>query len=164
MRTLSREVAFDQRRHVAFLGLQVVRAVALPALPRLGSAQIKVTGDDMGVELRRADGGVIAVEVVGEPGATPVLFCHGLADSRLSAHSFAGAAHEFGLRLIAPDRPGIGGTNARRWTGSWTGLRKRSWSWTRWTSARWRYSASRGAERSRRPARPRCPTASEACC
>ena len=41
---------------------------------------------------------------------------------------------------------------------------KRSWSWTRWTSARWRSSASRGVERSRRPARPRCPTASEACC
>jgi hypothetical protein len=75
------EAAFDQRRHVAFLMLQGVRAVALLVFPRLGSAEIKVTGDDMGVELRRADGGVIAVEVVGEPGATPVLFCHGLADS-----------------------------------------------------------------------------------
>ena len=71
-------------------------------------------GDDVGVELRRADGGVIAVEVVGEPDASPVLFCHGLADSRLSARSFAGAAREVGLRLVAPDRPGIGGTNARR--------------------------------------------------
>ncbi len=68
----------------------------------------------MGVELRRADGGVIAVEVVGEADASPVLFCHGLADSRLSAHSFAGAADEFGLRVIAPDRPGIGDTNAHR--------------------------------------------------
>ena len=68
----------------------------------------------MGVELRRADGGVIAVEVVGEPDASPVLFCHGLADSRLSARSFAGAARELGLRLVAPDRPGIGGTDARR--------------------------------------------------
>jgi len=68
----------------------------------------------VGVELRRADGGVIAVEVVGKADTSPVLFCHGLADSRLSAHSFAGAAHEFGLRLIAPDRPGIGDTNARR--------------------------------------------------
>ena len=68
----------------------------------------------MAVELRRADGGVIAVEVVGEPDATPVLFCHGLADSRLSARSFAGAAHELGVHLIAPDRPGIGGTDARR--------------------------------------------------
>jgi pimeloyl-ACP methyl ester carboxylesterase len=66
------------------------------------------------VELRRADGGVIAVEVVGGQDATPVLFCHGLADSRLSARSFAPAAHELGLRVIAPDRPGIGGSDARR--------------------------------------------------
>jgi pimeloyl-ACP methyl ester carboxylesterase len=72
------------------------------------------TGDDVGVELRRADGGVIAVEVVGEPDTTPVLFCHGLADSRLSAHSFEAAADDLRLRVIAPDRPGIGGSDARR--------------------------------------------------
>jgi len=57
-------------------------------LTRLGS-KINVTGDDIGVELRRADGGVIAVAVVGEPDTTPVLFCHGLADSRLSAYNLA---------------------------------------------------------------------------
>lgn len=68
----------------------------------------------MRVELRRADGGVIAVEVVGEPDAPAVLFCHGLADSRLAAYDFAGAAHTLGLRVIAPDRPGTGGTEARR--------------------------------------------------
>ncbi|MGW0631816.1 alpha/beta fold hydrolase [Streptomyces sp. NPDC002758] len=66
------------------------------------------------MELCRADGGVIAVEVVGEPDAPAVLFCHGLADSRLAVYGFAGAAHALGLRLIAPDRPGIGGTDARR--------------------------------------------------
>jgi pimeloyl-ACP methyl ester carboxylesterase len=71
-------------------------------------------GDYERVELRRAAGGVISVEVVGEPGTTPVLFCHGLADSGLSAHSFAAAASELGLCLIAPDRPGIGGTDTRR--------------------------------------------------
>ncbi|MEU4091197.1 alpha/beta fold hydrolase [Streptomyces sp. NPDC026673] len=68
----------------------------------------------MKVEVRRTDGGVIAVEVVGDPDAPAVLFCHGLADSRLSAYDFAGAARALGLRLIAPDRPGIGGTDARR--------------------------------------------------
>jgi len=57
---------------------------------------------------------VIAVEVVGEPGAAPVLFCHGLADSRLSARQFAQAAGELGLRIVAPDRPGTGGTDPRR--------------------------------------------------
>jgi pimeloyl-ACP methyl ester carboxylesterase len=69
--------------------------------------------DDVGMEVRRGDGSVIACEVLGEPGAAPVLFCHGLADSRLSARWFKAAAAELGLRLIAPDRPGIGGTDAR---------------------------------------------------
>ncbi|MEX0426913.1 alpha/beta fold hydrolase [Nocardioides sp. DS6] len=66
------------------------------------------------MEIRRPDGGVVAVEVVGAPEATPVLLCHGLADSRLAARRFAAAADEFGRRVIAPDRPGTGGTSARR--------------------------------------------------
>ena len=70
-------------------------------------------GDHMGMEVRGGDGRVIAVEVVGEQDATPVLFCHGLADSRLSAHWFEPAARELGLCLVAPDRPGTGGTDHR---------------------------------------------------
>ena len=62
----------------------------------------------------RGDGSVIAVEDVGEPGAAPVLLCHGLADSRLSARSFTPVARELGLRVIAPDRPGTGWTGPRR--------------------------------------------------
>jgi pimeloyl-ACP methyl ester carboxylesterase len=65
------------------------------------------------MEVRRGDGSVIAVEVAGEPGGRPVLFCHGPADSRLSVHPFAPAARELGVRLIAPRSPGIGGA-ARR--------------------------------------------------
>jgi hypothetical protein len=83
-------------------------------LSQVGQLEDHVAGDDLGVGLRRADGGVIAVEVVGEPDASPVLFCHGLADSRLSARGFAGVARELGLRLVAADRPGVGGTDARR--------------------------------------------------
>ena len=70
--------------------------------------------DHVGMELRRRDGSVIAVEVVGEQDGAPVLFCHGLADSRLSAYWFRQAAAELGLRVIAPDRPGTGGTDPRR--------------------------------------------------
>jgi pimeloyl-ACP methyl ester carboxylesterase len=66
------------------------------------------------MEIRRRDGSVIACEVAGEPGAAPVLLCHGLADSRLSAHLFAKPARELGLCVVAPDRPGIGRTGARR--------------------------------------------------
>jgi pimeloyl-ACP methyl ester carboxylesterase len=66
------------------------------------------------VELRRGDGSVIALEVVGDPDATPVLVCHGLADSRLAALWLQPAAEELGLYLIAPDRPGIGGSGRRQ--------------------------------------------------
>ncbi len=66
------------------------------------------------MEVRRGDGSVIAVEAAGEQGATPLLFCHGLADSRLSARLFTHAARELGLRVVAPDRPGVGGTDPRR--------------------------------------------------
>jgi pimeloyl-ACP methyl ester carboxylesterase len=66
------------------------------------------------MEVSRGDGSRIAVEIAGEPGGRPVLFCHGLADSRLSARVFGPAARELGLRLVAPDRPGIGGTDPRR--------------------------------------------------
>jgi pimeloyl-ACP methyl ester carboxylesterase len=66
------------------------------------------------VQVTRGDGGVIACEVVGEPGGAPVLFCHGLADSRLSVQYLTGVAQELGLRIVAPDRPGTGGTDFRR--------------------------------------------------
>jgi len=66
------------------------------------------------MEVSRGDGSVIAVEVAGKPDGVPVLLCHGLADSRLSAHQFAHVAAELGLRVIAPDRPGSGGSDPRR--------------------------------------------------
>jgi pimeloyl-ACP methyl ester carboxylesterase len=66
------------------------------------------------MEVRRGDGSVIAVEVAGEQGAAPVLLCHGLADSRLSARLFTQAARELGLCIMAPDRTGVGGTDPRR--------------------------------------------------
>ena len=65
------------------------------------------------MEVSRGDGSVIAVEVAGAQDGRPVLFCHGLADSRLSAQLFGPAARELGLRLMAPDRPGIGRTGPR---------------------------------------------------
>jgi pimeloyl-ACP methyl ester carboxylesterase len=66
------------------------------------------------MEVSRGDGSVIQVEVAGEQRAAPVLFCHGLADSRLSAHLFGQAARELGLRVVAPDRPGTGRTDPCR--------------------------------------------------
>lgn len=66
------------------------------------------------MELRRRDGGVVAVDLLGPPDGAPTLFCHGLADSRRSARRLAPVAEERGLRVIAPDRPGTGGTDLRR--------------------------------------------------
>jgi pimeloyl-ACP methyl ester carboxylesterase len=65
------------------------------------------------MELLQAGGRVIAVEVVGERKATPILLCHGLADSRLAALSLAREAAELGLCVIAPDRPGMGASDRR---------------------------------------------------
>ena len=78
---------------------------------KLGASTMR---DHVGMQLHRGDGSEIAVEVAGEHDAAPVLFCHGLADSRLSAYWFAQAAAELGLRVIAPDRPATGGTDPRR--------------------------------------------------
>ena len=66
------------------------------------------------MELRQGDGRVIALEVVGDRDATPVLVCHGLADSRLAASWLRPAAEALGLCMIAPDRPGTGGTDRRQ--------------------------------------------------
>jgi pimeloyl-ACP methyl ester carboxylesterase len=66
------------------------------------------------MEVSRPDGSVITVATAGEHGGRPVLFCHGLADSRLAVQPFGPAARELGLRLLAPDRPGTGGTGRRR--------------------------------------------------
>jgi pimeloyl-ACP methyl ester carboxylesterase len=71
------------------------------------------TRDHGEMEVSRGDGSAIAVEVAGPHGGRPVLFCHGLADARLSVQLFGPAARELGLRLVAPDRPGIGRTDPR---------------------------------------------------
>lgn len=70
--------------------------------------------DDGRMDVARFDGGRIKVELAGDPDATPVLYCHGLAESRLAVRRMAQASGELGLRLIAPDRPGTGGTDLRR--------------------------------------------------
>jgi pimeloyl-ACP methyl ester carboxylesterase len=50
----------------------------------------------------------LAVDDVGDPGGTPVLYLHGTPDSRLSRHPDDGLAAAAGVRLLAVDRPGYG--------------------------------------------------------
>ncbi|WP_088243957.1 alpha/beta fold hydrolase [Calothrix rhizosoleniae] len=54
------------------------------------------------------DGRKIAYECVGNPNGRPVFFFHGSPGSRLGILSSAEAALEYGWRIIAPDRPGMG--------------------------------------------------------
>lgn len=58
------------------------------------------------VELK--NGGRLAYEEEGDPDGAPVLFCHGWPASRLQGAGFGVEARELGLRILAPDRPGIG--------------------------------------------------------
>lgn len=55
-----------------------------------------------------ADGRVLAYCEYGDPLGKPVLFFHGVPGSRLAAHTLDAGARRSGIRLIAPDRPGMG--------------------------------------------------------
>ena len=54
------------------------------------------------------DGRRLAYATYGDPAGRPVLFCHGTPGSRLLGRLLDAAATERGIRLLAPDRPGIG--------------------------------------------------------
>ena len=54
------------------------------------------------------DGRVLAFEEYGDPGGRPVLSFHGGLSSRLDAAPADAAATKLGIRLISPDRPGMG--------------------------------------------------------
>jgi pimeloyl-ACP methyl ester carboxylesterase len=49
---------------------------------------------------------------VGDPGGAPVVYLHGTPDSRLARHPDDGLAAAAGVRLLAVDRPGYGGSPA----------------------------------------------------
>ena len=63
---------------------------------------------DLHVEL--ADGTRIGYAEVGNPDGPPVVYLHGNPGSRLDVDlpAFRRAAEQLGIRLLAPDRPGIG--------------------------------------------------------
>jgi pimeloyl-ACP methyl ester carboxylesterase len=55
-----------------------------------------------------ADGRTLAYRDWGDPEGFAVVSCHGGLSSGLDAAAAADAARDAGVRLIAPDRPGIG--------------------------------------------------------
>lgn len=60
------------------------------------------------IELR--DGRRLGFDDVGDPDGVPVLFVHGTPDSRRARHPDDELAAEAGVRLVAVDRPGSGGS------------------------------------------------------
>jgi pimeloyl-ACP methyl ester carboxylesterase len=58
--------------------------------------------------LRLHDGRTVGCETYGDPNGQPVLMLHGTPGSRLMFGPADAAAQRLGLRLICPDRPGIG--------------------------------------------------------
>jgi pimeloyl-ACP methyl ester carboxylesterase len=67
------------------------------------------------------DGRVATLDDVGDPGGVPVLYLHGTPDSRLARHPDDGRAASLGVRLLALDRPGYGGSSPpdAPWSADW---------------------------------------------
>lgn len=59
-------------------------------------------------QIRLKDGRRLAYTDLGDPLGYPVLFGHGMPGCRLEGHFLDRQARRFGLRIITPDRPGIG--------------------------------------------------------
>jgi len=73
------------------------------------------------LRMRLADGRTLAWLELGDPHGRPVFYFHGYPGSRLEGRLAAGTARRLGLRLLAPDRPGIGASTFQpgRTIGAW---------------------------------------------
>jgi pimeloyl-ACP methyl ester carboxylesterase len=58
-----------------------------------------------------ADGRRLSTPVYGDPDGRPVFLLHGTPGSRLGPHPRSAVLHRLGVRLIAFDRPGYGGSD-----------------------------------------------------
>ena len=64
--------------------------------------------------LRLADGRHISYDVYGDPDGVPVVFSHGLSDSRLIRNPDEELTRSLGVRVIAADQPGVGRSTPQR--------------------------------------------------
>jgi len=66
----------------------------------------EIAANPQTVELR--DGRTLGYAEVGDPGGKPLVFFHGFPNSRVLAALFDEVGREEGIRVIAPERPGMG--------------------------------------------------------
>ena len=61
-------------------------------------------------EIRLHDGRILAFAEYGSPRGLPIIHCHGTPSSRVEGNLIfnAAVAAELGVRIIVPDRPGMG--------------------------------------------------------
>ena len=64
--------------------------------------------------LTLADGRQLSYDVYGDPDGVPVIFSHGLSDSRLIRNPDEELTRSLGVRMIAADQPGVGGSTPQR--------------------------------------------------
>lgn len=89
--------------------MALLRVPARASAPGIESARERRAADAV-VTLR--DGRLLGYAEYGDPRGRPVLFFHGLGTTRVICPP-DDSARDLGLRLIAPDRPGIGLSDAR---------------------------------------------------
>jgi pimeloyl-ACP methyl ester carboxylesterase len=63
--------------------------------------------------VRLTDGRLLGFAEYGDPAGAPVFFFHGQVGSRLLGRSLDADARRLGLRILAPDRPGLGFSDFR---------------------------------------------------
>jgi len=64
--------------------------------------------------IKLSDGRDLAFDVYGDPNGTPVIFNHGLSDSRLIRNPDESLTVSLGVRVIAADQPGVGGSSPQK--------------------------------------------------
>lgn len=64
--------------------------------------------------LELADGRQLTYDVYGDPAGTPVIFNHGLSDSRLIRNPDEALTASLGVRVIVADQPGVGGSTLQK--------------------------------------------------
>lgn len=63
------------------------------------------------VQLKLKDGRSLAYESYGDPNGVPVIFSHGLSDSRFCRHFDDELTKSLGVHIISVDQPGVGGSS-----------------------------------------------------